>query len=78
MRGRPHHQIRNVPEKVHRRLKARAAAEGMTLTDYVARLIDRDLAKPSLAEVAARLRKRAPVELDTPAWAIIRQERDTR
>ena len=71
-------QIRNVPEKLHRKLKARAAAEGMTLTDYVARLIDRDLAKPSLSEMAARLRKRTPVEFETPAWEIIRQERDTR
>jgi plasmid stability protein len=71
-------QIRNVPEKLHRKLKARAAAEGMTLTDYVARLIDRDLAKPSLAEMAARLRKRTPVVLDPPAWTIIRQDRDSR
>lgn len=71
-------QIRNVPEKLHRKLKARAAAEGMTLTDYVARLIDRELAKPSLAEMAARLRKRAPVDFDKPAWEIIRQERDSR
>jgi plasmid stability protein len=71
-------QIRNVPEKLHRKLKARAAAEGMTLTDYVARLIDRDLAKPSLAEMAARLRKRTPIALDPPAWTIIRQDRDSR
>jgi len=71
-------QIRNVPEKLHRKLKARAAAEGMTLTDYVARLIDRDLAKPSLSEMATRLRKRKPIVLDPPAWMIVRQDRDSR
>lgn len=28
-------QIRSVPDRVHRRLKAHAAVEGMTLSDYL-------------------------------------------
>jgi antitoxin FitA len=46
-------QIRNVPEAKHRKLKARAAERGMSISDYVERLIDRDLQKPSWAEVGA-------------------------
>jgi antitoxin FitA len=48
-----HVQIRNIPESKHRKLKARAAMRGMTITDYVERLIDRDLQKPSWAEIAS-------------------------
>jgi antitoxin FitA len=53
-----HVQIRNVPDTKHRKLKVRAAQEGMTITDYVQRLIDRDLQKPSWAEIAAIIEKR--------------------
>jgi plasmid stability protein len=30
-------QVRNVPVELHRRLKARAAIEGMSMSDYVMR-----------------------------------------
>ncbi|NMD07546.1 MAG: hypothetical protein GYA66_06170 [Phyllobacteriaceae bacterium] len=55
-----HVQIRNLPEAKHRKLKARAAMRGMTITDYVERLIDRDLEKPSWAEVASMIEKLTP------------------
>ncbi len=41
-------QLRNVPDALHHRLKARAAMEGMTLSDYL------------IAEVVARRRAADP------------------
>ena len=34
-------QIRNVPSDFHRRLKARAAMEGMSMSDYILREVGR-------------------------------------
>lgn len=71
-------QIRNVPEKLHRKLKARAAAEGMTLTDYVAALIKRDLQRPSASEWMQGLQTRTKTHLDPSPESVIREDRDSR
>lgn len=42
-------QIRNVPDDVHRTLKTRAAAEGLSLSDYIKRDLE-DLAKQATLE----------------------------
>ena len=71
-------QIRNVPEEIHRKLKARAALSGMTLSDYLLTEARRIIEKPTPQEMAARLRQRAPVDpAETPAEAVSR-ERETR
>jgi plasmid stability protein len=71
-------QIRNLPEKTHRKLKARAASEGMTITDYVTRLITRDLEKPSIREWLKMMETRPKVHLDPPPEVLIREDRDSR
>lgn len=71
-------QIRNVPEELHRKLKARAAMAGMSLSDYLRRLAERDLEKPTLKEWLERVKSREPVSLDPSPTEIIRQERDSR
>jgi hypothetical protein len=71
-------QVRRLPSATHRKLKARAALEGMTLSDYVKRLIERDLEKPSMKEWLARLERRPSVHLDPPPEVLIRQDRDSR
>ena len=48
-------QVRNVPDDVHRELKARAARQGTTLSDYVQALIEDDLAVPTLEDGLARV-----------------------
>ena len=50
-------QIRNVPPEVHRRLKARAAIEGLSMSDYVLREIRKALERPTRQEVLERLRR---------------------
>ena len=44
-----HIQIRNVPEDVHRTLKARAAREGMSLSEYLLRDVVELASRPTLA-----------------------------
>jgi hypothetical protein len=70
-------QIRNVPEALHRKIKARAAQAGMTLSDYLRAEIDRIAALPTRDEMLARLHARARVRLRTPVATIIRRERES-
>lgn len=47
-------QIRNVPDDLHRELKMRAAAAGMSMSDYIKRELDRRRRKSTIAEIVAR------------------------
>ncbi len=69
-------QIRNVPEDLHRKLKARAALAGMTLSDYLLSEIEQVAEKPSLREWLEMVARDEPVELDEPPEATIRRMRD--
>jgi plasmid stability protein len=71
-------QIRNVPPDVHRRLKARAAIEGLSMSDYVLREIRKALERPTRQEVLERLRARPARQLRRSAADVIRAERDSR
>ena len=71
-------QIRNVPEGTHRTLKARAALEGMSLSDYLLREIQKLAAVPSLREFSRLLKQREPVNTSISAADLIREERDAR
>jgi len=70
-------QLRNVPEALHRSLKARAAMAGMSLSDYLVMEIKEIAERPTLAELRERLHKRQPVgEFDTARW--VQEEREAR
>jgi plasmid stability protein len=71
-------QIRNVPGDFHRRLKARAAIEGMSMSEYILREVGKSLDRPTRQEVLARLRGPAPRKLRRKAADVIREERDAR
>ena len=71
-------QLRHVPDDLHRKLKARAALAGMSLSDYLIREI-RDLAeRPTIAELRDRLTRRAPVRPTLSPAKAVRAERDGR
>ncbi len=53
-------QVRNVPDEVHRTLKMRAAAAGMSLSDYVKRDLVQAASAPTMEEIDARVRARGP------------------
>jgi plasmid stability protein len=71
-------QVRNVPEALHRRLKARAATTGMSLSDYLLGELREIAERPTLAEFRERLHTRRPfpAALDTPG--LVREERAAR
>jgi len=71
-------QIRNVPASFHRRLKARAAIEGMSMSDYILREVGKALDRPTREEVLQRLRARPVRHLKTSPADVIRTERDAR
>ena len=70
-------QIRNVPEDVHRRLKARAAQQGMSLSEYLLREITRSAEAPTDDELWSRLRTRKTVEPEVTPALMVREERDS-
>lgn len=52
-------QVRNLPDDVHARLKERAAAERMSLSDYVARELANLVQYRTNAEIIAAARARS-------------------
>jgi plasmid stability protein len=69
-------QIRNVPEELHRELKARAAQEGMTLSDYLLAEI-RDVAvRPSMRQWLDNVSQREPVQTSLTSSEAIHLERE--
>jgi plasmid stability protein len=70
-------QIRNVPDALHRRAKARAALEGVTLSDLALRALEREIRRPSVGEIAARIREMEPMEC-AGGGLLVREERDAR
>jgi len=69
-------QIRNVPDELHRTLKARAAMAGMSLSDYLMDYMRRLADRPTPEEMRARLARREPVRVSEPASQLLRRERD--
>jgi antitoxin FitA len=69
-------QVRDVPEDVHRALKARAAASGTSLSEYVRELLARAAARPTPEELAARIDARGAVQLKEPSERSVRRLRE--
>jgi plasmid stability protein len=70
-------QLRNVPDALHRHLKARAAMSGMSLSDYLLSEIREIAERPTLAEMAERLGQRDPVSTPIDTARLVREERDS-
>jgi len=71
-------QLRNVPDALHRSLKARAAMAGMSLSDYLLTEIKEIAERPTLAELRGRLQSRKPVNLPLDSARLVREEREAR
>jgi antitoxin FitA len=69
-------QLRHVPEDLHRKLKVRAAEKGLTLSDYLIQMAEREASYPTIEELSERIRRRRRVKLKTPPEEIIRELRD--
>lgn len=71
-------QIRNVPEALHRRLKARAALSGLSLSDLLLQEITAVAERPSPEELRARLAALPPIATGISSAEAVRAERDAR
>ena len=74
-----HVQIRNMPDALHRKLKARAALAGKSLSDYLLEEVERGAELPTLEEWLARVRgSEGLTRLSKRPAELIRAERDAR
>lgn len=73
-------QIRHVPEDVHARLKARAAAAGMSLSDYLLREITALALRPTWQEIFDEIDREGPILEGEPVDTVelIRELREER
>ena len=69
-------QIRNVPDELHRRLKARAALEGQSLSEYALLELRRAMQRPTRRELAERVSAFDRVTSSESAADAVRRLRD--
>jgi len=71
-------QIRNIPADVHRLLKARAAAAGMSLSDFLLVELTAVARRPTLDELVQRIESRPAVGRKLDSARAVRAEREAR
>jgi hypothetical protein len=71
-------QVKDVPEDLHRELRRRADLEGLSIRDYLLRLIRNDQQRPPMTEWLARLRQLEPLDLGAPAAELVQADRAAR
>ena len=71
-------QIRNVPDALHRQLKARAALEGMSMSLYILRELEQALGRARRREVIEAIARQPEIILDPPAAEMLREGREER
>jgi plasmid stability protein len=71
-------QIRDVPEQVHGTLKARAAREGMSLSDLIKRELEHAVERPTMKEWLERTQQAKPIRSKRSAAQVVRELRDAR
>jgi antitoxin FitA len=71
-------QVRDVPDDVHRRLKVKAAQQGMTLSELVRRYLVELAEQPTMAEVLERIKSRERVDLPISSAELVRRAREER
>ncbi len=68
-------RIRNVPDSVHCKLKARAAMAGVSLSDFLLAEMRALAERPSITELRERLRSRSSAAAGFPAADAVPRER---
>jgi plasmid stability protein len=69
-------QVRNVPDDVHRTLRTRAAAAGISLSDFALEELERVAQRPPVADLLGRARARAGGADSAAIVAAVRAGRD--
>ncbi|MDX2180259.1 MAG: hypothetical protein SFV18_11760 [Bryobacteraceae bacterium] len=71
-------QIRNVPDDLHARLKERASVQGLSLSDYLKRELDRTTKRGSWAAFEEWYRRQEPAPGETDVVKAIHEAREER
>jgi len=71
-------QIRDVDDQVHRTLKARAAREGMSLSDLIKRELERAVERPTVREWLELTQQAKPIAAKRSAAKVVRELREQR
>jgi hypothetical protein len=71
-------QVRNVRPRVHRELVRRAKKRGETLTQYVEKLLEREVATEPVEELLARIESRRWADTGASGAELVRQGRGER
>jgi plasmid stability protein len=74
-----HLQIKNVPQKLHDQLRLRAELDGLSLRDYVLRILEKEVALPTVQEWLEELDRIGPTKTTESAAdmiAAVRRERE--
>jgi len=71
-------QIRSVPDALHRTLKARAAEQGIALSDYALAILKREASRPTRKDMLRRFAVLSAVKTRESTVAIVRKGRQRR
>jgi len=71
-------QVRDVPEQLHSILKARAAREGTSLSDFIKRELERTAERPTMREWLELTRRTKQIATKRSATQVVRELRDAR
>jgi plasmid stability protein len=71
-------QVKDVPDELHRELRRRADLDGLSIRDYLLRLIRNDQQRPPTKEWMSRLRRLEPLDLGAPAADLVQTDRAAR
>ncbi|MGA3238461.1 MAG: hypothetical protein ABSG03_19375 [Bryobacteraceae bacterium] len=71
-------QVRGVPEQVHSILKARAAREGTSLSDFIKKELERTAERPTMREWLELTERAKRIATKRSAAQVVRELRDTR
>lgn len=71
-----HLQIRDVPDKLHKTLRRRAAKRGLSLRQYALEILRDHCVQPTMDEWLDELSKLTPVSLSTSAAEAVRKARE--
>jgi antitoxin FitA len=69
-------QVRDVPEQLHSTLKARAAREGTSLSDFIKRELERTAERPTMREWLELTQRAKRIATKRSAAQVIRELRD--
>lgn len=71
-------QVRNVRAKVHAELTRRARKKGLSLTQYIENILEREVERRPLEELLDRIESRPAIDIGEPIAELIRRERSRR